>query len=214
VSEEEQDAAIHYAFLAVVPFFRTALRTKPSSSSSSSSSSLPPSLLALKEALHTHPLSLRGFDERGDHSLAALCVDRRKEHAGAAAVLKLLKEEGGREVLERARGEGWTALHYAAQYQLSESAKVLVEEGREEGLEKRTRDEGNTPLGNLFEQIEGMNHPAAVATMRVLVEGGANLATINKEGNTLLHLALLRLLTLRGLHISSDTAGLTLGLRR
>ena len=119
-------------------------------------------------------------------------MDRRKEQAGAAAVLKLLKEEGGREVLERARGEGCTALHYVAQYQLSESVKALIEEGREEGLERRTRDEGNTLLGNLFEQIEGMNHPAAVATMRVLIEGGANLETVNEEGNTLLHLAVLR----------------------
>jgi ankyrin repeat protein len=104
--------------------------------------------------------------------------------------------------LNAAGEDGWTALHYAANYDRREIADLLITAGAKINTKGKY---GNTPL-----------HLADVNTARLLLSAGADLEARNEDGGTPLHratifgrTAVVELLIASGANIEAKTVGQT-----
>ena len=81
--------------------------------------------------------------------------------------------------LNAARGELWTALHYAAQHQHYLSVAELAKMGADMNAKN---EEGDTPFALLLKYIESLNRPEALHTMHALLGSSARLDVENDQG--------------------------------
>ena len=83
--------------------------------------------------------SIEALDNSGLTPLLLVVSEYQKRREGAAAIVEALLDQG---VDIEAHQNGWTALHFAAQFDLPEIAEVLLDQGADS---KATNNNGQTP---------------------------------------------------------------------